>query len=188
MSHLEPNLLERYLDGELSREELAAAEAHLASCASCREDLGRLRAIFVELAALPAEPPPVDLTPLVLARIAPPAPWPARAWAILAAQAAFCLALAFWLAPQAIAWANELWAGLAPQLSATLDPRLIVAWAESLAGQANAVARSVQALDTGSLIGLAPTQWALLLGGAALIWLAGNGALLGTRRQEEAPR
>lgn len=44
MSHLEPGVLQEWLDGELTGEALAAAEAHLAGCAACGAALDEMRA------------------------------------------------------------------------------------------------------------------------------------------------
>ena len=48
--------LNRYLDGELSVRERHQVEEHLADCASCRDELERLRSAAVALAAVPQPP------------------------------------------------------------------------------------------------------------------------------------
>jgi len=62
MSHVDEGTLHAYLDGELPSVERAALEAHLADCATCRENLTderalRERATAVLGSARPAERP-----------------------------------------------------------------------------------------------------------------------------------
>jgi len=58
------------VDGLLDESERALTLAHLAGCAECREEEGRLRALLAEAAALAAEvAPPTDLWPHIERRI-----------------------------------------------------------------------------------------------------------------------
>ncbi len=61
--------LSSYLDGELSAEERAAVEEHLAGCAACREELELLRATLDALHDLPVLPAPGGFADAVLGRI-----------------------------------------------------------------------------------------------------------------------
>jgi Putative zinc-finger len=61
--------LSDYLDGEAGAPERAAIEAHLESCAACRETLAELRAVAARASQLPSTPPSSDLWPGVAARI-----------------------------------------------------------------------------------------------------------------------
>jgi len=58
------------VDGELPADEQALLDAHLATCAHCRDILDELRALALEARGLPEIPPPADLWPGVEARIA----------------------------------------------------------------------------------------------------------------------
>jgi len=191
MSHVLPELIERYLDADLEPGEQLAVEQHLSGCAVCRDELGRQRALFEELAGLAPLAPPLDLAPLVLARITPAARWPARAWGALAMQAAVCLALAFWVATSVEVWLASLGAALVlPPLA--LEPAMFAGWARAFGASAADAWARLGALTLGPLATVAPVQWALLLGCSALIWLLGNGVLLGTlgergRRETERP-
>jgi len=49
-------LMAGYLDGKLDKDELARMEAHLAVCASCREEAAELREILAEGEILPESP------------------------------------------------------------------------------------------------------------------------------------
>ncbi|MDE3192623.1 MAG: zf-HC2 domain-containing protein, partial [Chloroflexota bacterium] len=60
--------LSAYLDGELAPAERAPVDAHLASCARCRQRLGELRATAALIAALPTPSPSHSLVPVVAQR------------------------------------------------------------------------------------------------------------------------
>jgi len=58
--HIEVDALNAYLDGALSGDERRAIEAHLASCAECRQELAELRTVVTLLHGLPQIDPPVS--------------------------------------------------------------------------------------------------------------------------------
>ena len=65
--------LSEYLDGELTGDERAALEAHLAVCRDCTDTLAELRAVVARAGALLPRAPEEDLWPGVAKRIdAPP--------------------------------------------------------------------------------------------------------------------
>jgi hypothetical protein len=64
--------LAAYLEGDLAPEERAAAERHLAECASCAEVLVELRAIAAQAAAMPLLTPSRDLWSDIESRISTP--------------------------------------------------------------------------------------------------------------------
>jgi hypothetical protein len=61
--------LSEYLDGDLAEAEAAALEAHLNTCAVCRETLAGLRRVVVRARSLEDRPPSRDLWSGVAARI-----------------------------------------------------------------------------------------------------------------------
>ncbi len=61
--------LSEVLDGELAESERAAFEAHVAGCASCREELAELRRLVEAARALPAREPERDLWPALAAAL-----------------------------------------------------------------------------------------------------------------------
>jgi anti-sigma factor RsiW len=63
-------LLDAYLDTELSTEEAAAVEAHLAECGDCSERLRELKSLVEKLNHLPEVPMPRDLSSSIEAKIA----------------------------------------------------------------------------------------------------------------------
>ncbi|MGN6810858.1 MAG: zf-HC2 domain-containing protein [Thermomicrobiales bacterium] len=155
--HPTPESLDRYLDCAIAPVEESALEAHIAGCATCRAELAALREVWAELAALPPERLPVDLTPAVLARLESPLlRWQAVALgATLAAQVVVAVLLAGWLARWLPAWAGIAhWLPSTATLVALAPPR-----------------------------GPLPADSLLLgaLASAAVIWLIGNGVLLRAR-------
>jgi negative regulator of sigma E activity len=70
MNHWTDRLSE-YVDGELTGDEAAACEAHLAGCAECRGVSEELRAVARTAAALPADDRTGDLWPGILSAITP---------------------------------------------------------------------------------------------------------------------
>jgi anti-sigma factor RsiW len=65
--------LSEFADGELSGDERAALEAHLAGCDECRRTLGELTRVRDQAAGLPERQPKRDLWPGIAARIGAPA-------------------------------------------------------------------------------------------------------------------
>jgi anti-sigma factor RsiW len=61
--------LSEYLDGELTPEERAGLEAHLASCPECAGTLDELRAVVERAGALQPRPPAADLWPGIEPRL-----------------------------------------------------------------------------------------------------------------------
>ena len=61
--------LSEYLDEELSPDEKAQVEAHLAGCSGCRTVLEELRAVTTRAAALPPTRPSTDLWPGIAGRL-----------------------------------------------------------------------------------------------------------------------
>jgi anti-sigma factor RsiW len=62
--------LSEHLDGDLTGEERALLEAHLATCAACTETLAGLSAVVLAARSLPHDEPVADLWPGIEARIA----------------------------------------------------------------------------------------------------------------------
>jgi hypothetical protein len=69
MTHVTEKQFNLYLDQALSSQELAAVDAHLAVCATCRAELEAFRSLFVALNTLPPDPLTDDLTPAVLGAV-----------------------------------------------------------------------------------------------------------------------
>jgi hypothetical protein len=57
MAHLDREVITAYIDAELPPDEMAAVEAHLASCETCRAEFGDLRAVAALVRQLPVYRP-----------------------------------------------------------------------------------------------------------------------------------
>ena len=100
--HLGEEIINMYLDGELSAGERGHVEAHLAACDECQAEVAALRQLFIALDELVPAPAP-DLVPGVLARVQPrrrsrgPGLLRSRPlWLVPALQAAAAVALLAW--------------------------------------------------------------------------------------------
>jgi anti-sigma factor RsiW len=183
-AHLSPEALHAYLDGMLSSADAHRAEAHLAACEMCSQQIADLRVVFAALASLPDEPPRYDMRAPVMARILPPRRSPALGW--LVAAEAFAAALAL-----AAAWG---WLGqaLAP-LEALARETLLSLDAGAYLRAAERLSQGVTSPITRALASLAdlhlrlpqpsvpiPYAFALVVAAAAL-WVIAHRVLL--RRQ-----
>src|SRR5258708_6874919 len=63
------NKLSDYIDDELSPQERAGLETHLASCAECTATLEELREVVARAGALHPRPPSADLWPGIAPRL-----------------------------------------------------------------------------------------------------------------------
>jgi anti-sigma factor RsiW len=92
-----------YVDGQLTGENRAALEAHIAGCAACREQEAFERGLRARLRGLPALEPPARLEVSVRRRLRAARPRHRRRW--LAVAASLVLAV-LWIrsAPAFVAW------------------------------------------------------------------------------------
>ena len=132
--------LDDYVDGVLAVADARAVEAHLASCAACREAARQTRQLLAHAAALPrAATPPRDLWPDVERTIAGERRFAGLfAWGqpmMLAAAAAIVLAVL-----AAVLWREAPASGVQtvaiPSASATLEPVSAVTVADPALAQA----------------------------------------------------
>ena len=101
MNHLDNSTLNVYLDHGLGGSEHDAAEAHLQTCAACREKLNELQSVFVELDTLSEVNLENNLVPAILARL--PQKTSVFVWTrVYAAQMGVVLGFMFWLGMQAV--------------------------------------------------------------------------------------
>ena len=214
--HFSDSVLNEYLDGELDHAGQAALEAHLPVCQDCSRRLAELKTLFLSLENLPEESPSRDLASAVQAALRNQPAGPRQRW-ILAAGTALQLVLAAaaltWLVP-AQAWRDlpagwglallpsemqlllvrltsiglnrtfdSIWIGLNASLLSGMN-MIFQEWQTVQAGLAQSVHTQAQAglgqtpiLEL-SLIGLAVT----------LVWLAGNGLLIGSLNRKSRRR
>jgi anti-sigma factor RsiW len=69
--------LHAYVDGELSAEQAASLEQHLAGCAECRAELARLQAVMAALETWPLVVEPAHLTDRIMRQVRPQPALPA---------------------------------------------------------------------------------------------------------------
>jgi hypothetical protein len=94
--HPNEQILNMYLDAELSTDERKHIDTHLASCDACRAEMQALQELFTALEELALAPEPApDLTPGVLAYVHP-CHKPVALWLVPALQGAIALALLAW--------------------------------------------------------------------------------------------
>lgn len=110
--------LSEYVDGELGAGECGALEAHLGSCAACRDTVAELRRVVARARSLEDRPPAADLWPGIAARIGLAAPvsvrrgrrvsftWPALAAAAVALVLVSAAATRLLLQPGLAPWAG----------------------------------------------------------------------------------
>jgi anti-sigma factor RsiW len=187
-SHLNLETLHGLLDGALSREEAACAEAHLAACSKCSREIASLRAVFDSLASLPEEPLRLDLRPRVMAGIEPVRRRRFQIGWLLGAQLAGA-ALGAWIARPSLAgmlspvrgslladWITSRWV--------TLTGHIGSAW-EAVAAPAADALGSVLNVRWVSPIPAVPIPQILgLVAAACALCVVGNGILLRAARVE----
>lgn len=112
---LAPDELMAYLDGELTAERAASAQAHLTECAACQAVASALRNVSFDMRAWEVEPPPPHLSAPATAGGANAAPvaaawrWWRRtpAWAVAATSVAALVFATVWLGPTGIGRARR---------------------------------------------------------------------------------
>ena len=190
--HLSEDLLNMYLDGELSDGERDSVEAHLAVCNACQAEFSDMQQLFVALDELAVAAAP-DLLPGVLKRVGsqptrpqlPASGFQALPWFTAALQAITAMALLAWgwrhlanlwstvrnaipaetvrsMWPQVSGWAMAQWTALSAWPGA--------AWAEILTW----MTRLSSSID----LPLPLTQVAVLGVALVFVWLLGNGVIL----------
>lgn len=107
MTHPEETLA-GYVDGALTTRERAEVDAHLASCAECREGVELARAGRAAVAALPEVPVPLGVTGPVLRNVRKERPWLTRAGRPVAFAAAAALVAAVgWVGLRSLGGAGD---------------------------------------------------------------------------------
>ena len=185
--HPEQTLLYEYLDGELPPAQLAALEEHLAQCPACSARLAQIQSLYAQIGAMPEHPPAHDFARPVLDAIRGLPAVRRKSWKILdlstAVQALAVLALLWFALPSLYQpWIAR---GLAQfsTLAGWLSARLIAVLAALGQGR-NAAQHGLDLLHSLQpqpdwLANLPLIQIITILSLATLVWLAGNGYLLG---------
>jgi anti-sigma factor RsiW len=214
--HPDDSVLNEYLDGELGGSVQADLEAHLSGCKDCARRLAEMETLFQRIESLPDEAPPHDLSGAVVEALRKPSASPNQPW-VFAAGAVLELILSaaalIWLVPAA-AW-RSLPGGMGPafqppslqflvermSLSGLAGPvsGILESLQETWLGWVNASgllwqtirAGLAQAVQVSGQTGLsqAPLLELGLVGLAGtLVWLAGNGLLIGSLNRKSRRR
>lgn len=184
LDHLDEQTLNLYLDDRLSDPVRLRIDTHLGTCAPCRQRVEQYLFLFDELLLLPELPLERDLSPAVLAALAPAPPLPARLTTTLVLQLLAALALLPLIWNLAAAEGLRLARGW---IAAGAEPvgRL---WGQGVDSTVRAIgdlATGWSDITTAALPATLSPEWiALLLAAATVLWLAGNRALLRPLRRE----
>lgn len=170
--HLTDEQLNEYLDNESA--DRAAIAAHVDSCADCARRLAALQALFTELDSLPEAALTVDLAARFLPDQRRAAPLPA--WLTLTAtlQAALALIAGAAALPLLLAWLPRLDTSLFNTWLVELQS-LQSAWQETIS------TFQLPALQPLPIPVLELSTLLMVLAGASIVWVLGNGLLLRNR-------
>lgn len=181
MAHVDELTLNEYLDNELPLSKRVDVEAHLTECTSCQAELAELQQLFFTLDSAAEAPFAVDISAAVAYQIEQEQSinrnwFSVNSSMLLAFELLAATVLLFLLWPTLQEWllqANDWQFQLAVNVT-WLEP---VSWAEIMA-RITAVLTNSQAIfysfQSAPLVDLATMQWAVLIGIALIIWLAGN--------------
>jgi anti-sigma factor RsiW len=188
MSHPDLETLHGLLDGALSFEEAARAEAHIAACAQCAEQIASLKAVFDSLARLPEEPLRLDLRPRVMAGLEPVRRRTFRFGWLLGAQLAGA-ALGAWIARSSIE-------GMLSPMRVSQPTRWFTSRLLAVAGDVGSAWETVAAPAADALGSVLNIRWVSpipavpipqilgLVAAACALCVVGNGILLRAARME----
>ncbi len=174
MQEFNDDLLHEYLDGTLDDETERAVAAHLARSPEARAQLAELEALFASLEALPELALTTDLSVAVVAEIgrgtAVARPLPRWVWGLLVGQVVAAVVL---LGPRwSLLWP---WLGTGRAIATDWLASVQLATLAWLGEFWTGVTAVWQQPNLPTLTFDLPTaQWALLLGLALVVWLAGN--------------
>ncbi len=174
MAHIDEFTLNEYLDEALSEAERNEVAGHLAHCAACQAAFTELQQLFFTLATVPDIPLSVDIGQTVVAQIerekgVDSDRWTVSSGLLLLFELAATAVLLFWLWPVVQEWllAARNWQ---TRLVVNITWPQPISWAEIN----EAVTAVTRQLQTTAFSDLAAIQWAMLIGLALIIWLAGN--------------
>jgi hypothetical protein len=180
--HPSEEILNMYLDGELSATEREGIEAHLATCVTCRAEAEALGDLFAALAKVTEVSAP-NLVPGVLAHIRPRRRLSALGWLVPAFQGAAAAALLAWGWVRLIGHLGTIVGGL-PTDGLGIPWGKITGWMTSqwalLSTWPGVLLSTFQSWSAQlpATPGLTLPQVALLASAAAALWLIGNALLL----------
>lgn len=180
MTHLSDELLNEYLDNELS--DRIQAEAHLAVCEDCAARLAALQALFNEIESLPEVPLSRSLRDASLWEAAPftrdeslDAPLPRSLRLTVTLQATLAVAAIIFIAPFVMDFLAPYLSVIKPPSFADMFLQLQTRWTMRLDWLSQFKMPTIPEIPVMELSSLVIT---LTLAGASMLWLVGNGLLL----------
>ena len=182
MNHVDEFTLNEYLDEALPDRERKEVEAHLAVCAACQAELAELQQLFLTLTAVSEAPFTVDMSAAVKTQIEQEKTVGSEQFSVnsgllLLFELVAAGVLLFLLWPTVQEWLrlSRRWQA---QFALNVTLPEPVSWAEMMERITAVSTESVQLffnpIQSTSIIDLATMQWAILLGVALIIWVAGN--------------
>lgn len=184
--HLTETELHALLDGALDPTVAHNARSHLNSCRACSEHLAEAERLFAAIEGWQDIPLRRDLSPVIVAAIAPaPAPVGLRVATAMQAGIAALLLLLAW--PLAEALLSTLQVPMVPFLPPGTAEMAAAQLADALLGAQADLAANL-AFAAGALRDLPGwlSTWPLLVGGALALAVVGNSILLGGARNHAA--
>lgn len=181
MVHIDEFTLNEYVDDAMSDEQRAEVEIHLHQCADCQAELAELQQLFFALDSVTEAPFAVDVSAAVESQIEQEAvnrkQWSANSGLLLVLEIVIAGVLLFLLWPTVQEWLLQV-SGWQSQFAANMTWPEPVSWAEMI-GKITAVSPNLgqpifDQFQAVPFIDLATVQWAILIGIALIIWLAGN--------------
>lgn len=183
--HVTEMQLDLYLDGGLDPEERLAVEAHLVTCAACRQRLASMRPLFQALADL-AVPMPEGFAHEVMvhipeSRVASGDGRRELGWLVPALEGVASLALLVLLAARfgdLVAWPPAGWLSTAAgRLATALEAQREMLW-QSAASLPAWLSSAASSLPGPLPLDLTTVQMGLALVAVTALWLVGNSVLL----------
>ena len=182
MNHVDEFTLNEYLDEALPDRERLDVEAHLAVCAACQAELAELQQLFLTLTAVSEAPFTVDMSAAVKTQIEQEKTVGSEQFSVnsgllLLFELVAAGVLLFLLWPTVQEWLllSRHWQA---QFALNVTWPEPVSWAEMMERITAVSTESVQLffnpIQSTSNIDLATMPWAILLGVALIIWVAGN--------------
>ena len=181
IDHINEFTLNEYLDDALPETERRAVESHLTTCASCQAELAELQQLFFMLDSVAEASFTVDVATAVAAQIEQESvnskQWTVNSGVLLVLEIIAAGVLLFLLWPTVQKWLLPLGSWQAQFMADMIWPTPI-SWVDMSERVTATSTGSVQAvfdqLQSAPPLDLATIQWAVLLGAALVIWLAGN--------------
>jgi hypothetical protein len=187
INHISEELVNEYLDQVLSPEVQVEVEAHLASCPACQVQLEDLGTLFAALEKLPDLALGHDLSPMVLRSIRPRGlPWRTGRW-VFGLQMVLAVFLLVFSVPILASQfpevrLDQISIEAASIFNQSID-NLMMTWSDWLVSANVFFSEWIEFTRPSAYFSGSPINLWLWVGLLGLVWLFGNGLLLGPFRK-----